>query len=138
MSFWAILATSFCCMSLYHSASAQNQGKEKVPTPEEMAAKESERLASLLRLEDWQIFYVDSTLQHDYKALQEEFAQMQKARIDNTAIYQSIRDKWAEQIDRSYKKFFTQEQWQAYLKSGAGKEHKARERRKAKAAGRKK
>jgi hypothetical protein len=34
-------------------------------------------------------------------------------------------------IDASYKKIFTQTQWAAYLKSGAGKAQKARAKRKA-------
>jgi hypothetical protein len=34
-------------------------------------------------------------------------------------------------IDASYKKIFTQTQWTAYLKSGAGKAQKARAKRKA-------
>ena len=54
------------------NAYAQEQGEQKQPTPEEMAAKEADRLADLLKLEYWQVFYVDSTLQHDYAAWQEE------------------------------------------------------------------
>ena len=44
------------------NAYAQEQGEQKQPTPEEMAAKEADRLADLLKLEYWQVFYVDSTL----------------------------------------------------------------------------
>jgi hypothetical protein len=40
-----------------------------------------------------------------------------------------------EQIDVTYKKIFTEKQWAAYLKSGAGKAIKAREKRKAKVQG---
>ena len=40
-----------------------------------------------------------------------------------------------EQIDKTYKKFFTPQQWAAYLKSGAAKQQKAREKRKAKMSG---
>ena len=35
-------------------------------------------------------------------------------------------------IDESYRRIFNDEQWKAYLKSGAGKAQKAREKRKAK------
>ena len=35
---------------------------------EELVAEEAERLGNLLKLEDWQLFYVDSILQHDYAA----------------------------------------------------------------------
>ena len=53
------------------NAFAQEQ-EQKTPTPEEMAAKEADRLGELLKLDDWQIFYVDSTLQHDYTLYQED------------------------------------------------------------------
>ena len=97
-----------------------------------MAAKEADRLGDLLKLEDWQIFRVDSTLQNDFAALQAEMEKMQKSRVDNYDLYMFIRDKWMDQIDNTYRKIFTDSQWAAYLKSGAGKQQKAREKRKAK------
>lgn len=117
------------------NAYAQEQGEQKLPTPEEMAAKEADRLADLLKLEYWQVFYVDSTLQHDYAAWQEEVKKLQAARVDNYDLYTITSDKWMEQIDKTYKKFFTPQQWAAYLKSGAAKQQKAREKRKAKMSG---
>lgn len=117
------------------NAYAQEQGEQKQPTPEEMAAKEADRLADLLKLEYWQVFYVDSTLQHDYAAWQEEVKKLQAARVDNYDLYTITSDKWMEQIDKTYKKFFTPQQWAAYLKSGAAKQQKAREKRKAKMRG---
>lgn len=117
------------------NAYAQEQGEQKQQTPEEMAAKEADRLADLLKLEYWQVFYVDSTLQHDYAAWQEEVKKLQAARVDNYDLYTITRDKWMEQIDKTYKKFFTPQQWAAYLKSGAAKQQKAREKRKAKMSG---
>ena len=113
------------------NANAQDQ-EQKVPTPEEMAAKEADRLADLLKLEYWQVFYVDSTLQHDFAAYQEDIQKLQMSKVDNYDLYTLTRDKWMERIDKTYKKIFTPGQWAAYLKSGAAKEQKARERRKAK------
>lgn len=117
------------------NAYAQEQGEQKQPTPEEMAAKEADRLADLLKLEYWQVFYVDSTLQHDYAAWQEEVKKLQAAKVDNYDLYTITSDKWMEQIDKTYKKLFTPQQWAAYLKSGAAKQQKAREKRKAKMSG---
>lgn len=117
------------------NAYAQEQGEQKQLTPEEMAAKEADRLADLLKLEYWQVFYVDSTLQHDYAAWQEEVKKLQAARVDNYDLYTITSDKWMEQIDKTYKKLFTPQQWAAYLKSGAAKQQKAREKRKAKMSG---
>lgn len=114
------------------NAIAQEQEEQKVQTPEEMAAKEADRLGDFLKLEYWQVFYVDSTLQHDYTALQEEMNKLQSARVENYDLYMSVRDKWFEQIDNTYKKIFSPEQWALYLKTGAAKNIKAREKRKEK------
>lgn len=114
------------------NAFAQEQEEQKVQTPEEMAAKEADRLGDLLKLEYWQVFYVDSTLQHDFTALQDEMNKLQSARVENYDLYMSVRDKWFEQIDNTYKKIFTPEQWTLYLKTGAAKNIKAREKRKEK------
>jgi hypothetical protein len=132
----AILVIIAALLSFGAPAAAQSQ--EKQPTPEEMAAKEAERLESLLSLETWQVFYVDSTLQHDYAAMQAELGELQRAKVENYDLYIDIRDKWMEQIDRTYKKYFTPDQWTKYLKSGAARAQKARDKRKAKAEGKKK
>lgn len=123
---FALLSVILCV-----NAFAQEQD-QKIPTPEEMAAKEADRLGELLKLEDWQIFRVDSTLQNDYAALQAEMDKLQRSRVDNYDLYMIVRDRWMDQIDRTYRKIFTDSQWAAYLKSGAGKMQKAREKRKAK------
>ena len=57
--------------------------QQNPPSPEEQEKKLSEfiqkevdRLEMTLKLEDWQVFYVDSTLNHDYTALNAEFKKM--------------------------------------------------------------
>ena len=116
---------------------AQNQGPQ---TPEqkekqllEFIDKEVKRLSEQLDLEYWQEFYVDSTLTHDYKALQEELEDLQKTKVGNVDIYQSVQDKWMEQIDNTYKRFFSEEQWAKYWKSTGQRAKKARDKRAAKA-----
>ena len=52
-------------------------------------------------------------------------------------MYIAVQDKWMDQIDATYRKIFTEEQWTAYLKQGAAKAQKARAKRKAKAEGKK-
>ena len=99
------------------------------------AQEEADRLQRVLNLDDWQAFYVDSTLQHDLGAIVAEFEKMQAAKVSNVSLYQGVQDKWRDQIDATYKKIFTEEQWAAYLKAGAAKAMKAREKRKAKAEG---
>ena len=107
----------------------QQQGQDVYQRAEE----EADRLAELLELDDWQTFYVDSTLKHDLPAIMEEFNKLSESRVINSDLYQTVQDKWFDQIDATYKKIFTEEQWAAYLKSGAGKALKAREKRKEKA-----
>lgn len=115
-------------------ANAQQQDQPDISQQAEM---EADRLQRTLDLEDWQTFYVDSTLKHDYAAMMAEYAQLQKAKVSNTSMYIAVQDKWRDKIDEAFRRFFNDEQWEAYLKSGAGKAQKARAKRKAKAEGRK-
>lgn len=127
----SVLAAIFMfCMGF--CAKAQQQD---LPDFSQQAEMEADRLQRLLDLEDWQTFYVDSTLKHDYAAMMAEYAQLQKAKVSNTSVYMSIQDKWRDKIDESFRKFLNDEQWEAYLKTGAGKAQKARAKRKAKAEG---
>lgn len=133
--FIRILLTSVLAFFLGFNASAQEQEKEK--TPEEFAAEQAERLESLLKLEYWQVFYVDSTLQHDYAGLKTEMENLRKSRVENFDLYRAVQDKWMEKIDSSFQRFFTPEQWDKYLKNGAAKNQKSRAKRKDKTTGKK-
>ena len=84
------------------------------------------------RLEDWQSFYVDSILTHDYDALRLELKALREAKVSNADIYQVTQDKWAEQIYNALQKVFDEDQWAKYLKSGAARDKKARDKRAAK------
>ena len=112
---------------------AQNNGPK---TPEEQEKqmmeyvdKEVQRLSNLLDLEYWQEFYVDSTLTHDLKAMSQELESMQKAKVENRDLYVSIQDKWMQQVDNSYKRFFTPEQWNKYWKTGGKRAQEVRDKR---------
>ena len=118
------------------AASARDQGPQ---TPEEREKqmlefidKEVQRLSTMLDLEYWQEFYIDSTLTHDYKAMTAEMESLQKAKVENSDLYISVQDKWAQQIDDTYKRFFTEEQWNKYWKNGGKKAQQARDKRKNK------
>ena len=130
--FMMVLSSALMFMVAGVEASAQQQEQ---PDIYEQAETEADRLQRLLDLEDWQTFYVDSTLKHDFPAMMEEFTQLQTSKVSNTSIYQDVRDKWMDQIDATYERIFTEEQWTAYLKSGAGKAQKARAKRRLKAQG---
>ena len=126
-------AAMFMLLASQGEASAQQQ--QEAPDIYEQAEMEADRLQRVLDLEDWQVFYVDSTLKHDFPAMMADYDELRKSKVTNTAMYQSVQDKWMEQIDATYKKIFNPQQWAAYLKSGAAKAQKAREKRRAKAAG---
>jgi hypothetical protein len=116
--------------------------QEKPLTPEEQEAKtfeaiqkETDRLALLLNLEDWQIFYVDSTLTHNVFAMQKELKDLGDSKFSNSSIYYDVQDKWAQATYDSYQRFLNEAQWAKYLKNGAAREQKSRERRREKNAG---
>lgn len=133
MKFYHLLSVvlAFCLSVLV--LKAQNNGPK---TPEEQEKqmmeyvdKEVQRLSNLLDLEYWQEFYVDSTLTHDLKAMSQELEGMQKAKVENRDLYVSVQDKWMQQVDNSYKRFFTPEQWDKYWKTGGKRAQEARDKR---------
>ena len=136
MKFYRFLSVlAILCLSVFVSG-AQNQPPQ---TPEqkekqllEWIDKEVQRLSTLLELEYWQEFYVDSTLTHDYKAMSQEMEQMQGAKVENPDLYLNVQDKWLQQIDDSYKRFFTEEQWKKYWKNGGKRAQESRNKRKKK------
>lgn len=129
-----VLSACAVVVSMIFSVSVSAQQQEG-PDVYQQAEDEADRLQRSLDLEDWQVFYVDSTLKHDLSAIMSEYEELQSSKVGNVSMYQSVQDKWMDQIDATYKKIFTEEQWKAYLKTGAGKAIKAREKRKAKAQG---
>lgn len=119
-------------VSLFFPKLSAAQEPQKEPDIFEVVGKETERLMNMLDLEDWQVFYVDSTLMHDFPMMQKELQELKRSGVGNSDIYISVQDKWMEAIDRSYEKFFNPEQWKKYLKSGAARAQKQRDKRKQK------
>lgn len=111
-------------------------------SPEEIKAKKEEEIYNMMEtqleheikfyeLEDWQIFKIDSTLVHDYMAMLDDYDVLTKKGVQNMDFYQEVQDKWMESIHQTYLRVLSEEQKVKYLKSGAGKAAKARERRAA-------
>ena len=135
MKICKIIIAALPCLFLSAGLKAQNppqtpEQREKQMT--EFIDNEVKRLTDMLNLEYWQEFYVDSTLNHDLRARQAELLDMQKARVENSDLYMAISDKWMEKIDSAYRRFFTEQQWEKYWKSGAKRAQKEREKRKKK------
>lgn len=124
-------ALSFVFVLLCSSVEAFAQEKDNQPDIYEQAEMEADRLQRILDLEDWQVFYVDSTLKHDFPAMMAEIDKLRNSKVSNMMLFQAVQDKWMDQIDATYKRIFNPQQWAAYLKTGAAKAQKAREKRKA-------
>jgi len=92
--------------------------------------KEVKRLSDLLNLEYWQEFYVDSTLSYNLHERAREMQEMQKAKVENTDLYQAVSDKWMQRTDDAYKRFFTPDQWEKYWKNTGKRAQKDRDKRK--------
>lgn len=107
---------------------AQKREKEFYDKIQELV----DRQTTVLDLAPWQVFKLDSTLTHDYTALTARRDELMKNKVTNMDIYQKAADECEESIYNSYKKFLNPEQWEKYLKRGAAKEKKARDKRMAK------
>jgi len=99
----------------------------------EFVDKETERLTNLLKLDESQQFYVTMTLTDCFQGLQGELAGLQASGVHNVDLYMVIQDKWMEKIDREFESYFTPEQWKKYLRSGAERAQKQRDKRREKA-----
>lgn len=113
-------------------AKAQDLSDERQKQIEEMIGQSVERMEEILKLEDWQTFYLDSILMHDYTYMYQELEELQKRKATNTDLYYQIQDKWQDQIYDAVHKVLNEDQWAKYLKVGAAKEKKEREKRAAK------
>ena len=138
----AIISLSTLALLSFLPARRSAQEQQQPPSPEEMEKKrmefidkEKERLVALLDLEYYQEFWVDSTLTANVTGMQEEMMKLQSAKVSNYDMYIAVQDRWHQKTYDAYHRFFTEEQWAKYLKSGAAKEQQARDKRRDKAAG---
>ena len=130
-----LILAIFAWTALFLPSAAKNQQPPQTPEQQEKQLmetidKEVKRLSDLLDLEYWQEFYVDSILTHDLHARMEELQSMQKARVENSDLYMAVSDKWMQQKDDAYKRFFTKEQWDKYWKTTGKRAQKERDKRK--------
>ena len=129
MKFIWILALSLLSTGLFAQQANTDEGEKKM---RETIDAQIENYTKLFDLEGWQVFYLDSILTHDYAALVTEINELNSAKVSNRSIYETVQDKWAEQIYNSVHSVFNDTQWAKYLKPGAAREKKARDKRMAK------
>lgn len=96
----------------------------------ESVEKEVERLDNYLSLDDWQIFRIDSMLFHDFSKMNAAMKEMSKSKISNSNMYIEVQDEWFEKMYDGFHSILNEEQWAKYLKNGAAKAKKARDKRK--------
>ena len=110
------------------------QNQEKPKTIEELAIEEAVRLEKELKLEPHQAFYIDSILQHDMKAMDDEMQAMRASGMQDFRHYEDVRKRWIEKMKTSFQKVHTEEQYIHYLKDVRlyKKEKKAKEPKKKK------
>ncbi len=126
--FSSIAAVLLCVFALAQENDPQKREKEFF----ENLDKQITQMTLQLDLEDWQVFYVDSILTHDYQAMQKELMTLQQKKVSNTDIYNEVAFRWQDRIDESLQKVFSEEQWAKYQKNGAARAKKARDKRRAK------
>ena len=103
--------------------------EQQEPNIDEVIQNQLDNLTRMFKLDDVQVFFVDSILQYNFHALTDEFAETRKSGASNSDTYQAISDKWMDATDNAFQQFFTEEQWQRYMKSAYGKEKKRRDKR---------
>ena len=113
-------------------AQEQKTPEQQEKEMREAIDKELEKYIRLLDLDMAQEFYVDSILTHDYYGMRNEIMEKSRAKVSNSDVYQAVQDKWAERIYLAFRKVLDDDQWAKYLKSGAARDKKARDKREAK------
>ncbi len=127
MKFFGLLAAFLFPLCAFAQSKGRAQDEEKQMRKAIDASIEN--LSTLLKLEDWQVFYLDSIMTHDYEAMTQEINVLRDAKMSNQDAYIMVQDKWSEKMYQAFRGIFNDEQWTKYLKSGAGREKKARDKR---------
>lgn len=124
-----ILPTFLFAAALLLAAPAALAQEPQQPNVDEIIAKQLDNLTRTFKLDEVQVFYVDSILQYNFRALNDEFDETRKGGASNAETYQAISDKWMDATDQAFERVFTEEQWKKYMKSTYGKEKMRRDKR---------
>ena len=124
-----ILPIFLFAAALLLAAPAALAQEPQQPNVDEIIAKQLENLTRTFKLDEVQVFYVDSILQYNFRALNDEVEETRKGGASNAETYQAISDKWMDATDQAFELVFTEEQWKKYMKSTYGKEKTRRDKR---------
>ena len=132
---------SLITVVLLLSAAALHAQEQAPLTPEqkekqlyESIQKQVDQYTETLDLEDWQIFYADSILTANFGALSKEFETLGRNKVSDMEIYSRVQDDCMEKNYNAFRAILSEEQWTKYLKTGAAREKRARDKRAAKRA----
>ncbi len=85
-------------------------------TPVEIASEQADRLLRELKLNDYQLFMVDSVLQTNIAGVMDEFERMRKGGMQNPESYRDVQKKWQTKTEDAFEKLLTIEQFDRYLR----------------------
>lgn len=106
-----------CLLFLLLSSNLIAQQQEQPQkSPAEMASIQADDMQKQFKLNDTQVFYIDSILQHNYTAISVEFEKMKKAGIQSPESYMNVQKTWNQKTEDAFKKVLTEEQFINYLK----------------------
>ncbi|MFA6335284.1 MAG: hypothetical protein WCX48_06980 [Bacteroidales bacterium] len=115
------------------NAFAQDQQQEKQKSPVEMAAEQADKLQKDFKLNDAQVFLIDSVLQTNFTGVYEEFENMKQGGVQSSQSYQAVQEKWMHKTENAFQKILTPDQFLRYQKmTGSYAKQKKEEKRKAK------
>ena len=79
------------------------------PDIDKIVSNQIENLTKSFKLDDIQVFFVDSILQYNYPAMMEELNKTKRTGASNDETFQAISDKWMAATDEALEKVFTEE-----------------------------
>jgi hypothetical protein len=95
--------------------SAQDQQQEKQKTPVEIASEQADKLQEQLKLNNKQLFQVDSVLQNNITGVTADFEKLKKGGRMSSEAYIQVRDSWQLKTEEAFKKILTEEQFKKYM-----------------------
>lgn len=123
------LATILAAFLFIAVPQALAQDPQQQPDIDEIINSQVENLEKLYHLDEVQVFFVDSVLQNNMKAMMEEIEQVRRTGASNATTFEAVSDKWLSATDEAFERIFTEDQWKKYMKSSFGKEKKKRDKR---------
>lgn len=106
---------TFFALSVWTGTIAQQQ-QQPQKTPVEIAAEQADRLQRDLKLDNYQVFVVDSTMQTNLAGVMNEFEQMKKGGMQNPESYREVQKIWQKKTDDTFERIMTLEQFDRYLR----------------------